>query len=126
MLETPALYEGIGNVLHLSLTALCRTHCEAVVEGMGSTMTLHSQNRTKLDVKTVEKETVLRWQAPHPASKDDDELIRKSLDSHFKDRSKWHFCTSDPRAKYFATGKVLTRIHKYIKENTKIPFPSSK
>ena len=66
MLESPPLYKDIGNVLHLALTALCRTHCEAVVEGMGSFLCSHSQHRKSLNVSTVDRETIIRWQGPHP------------------------------------------------------------
>ena len=47
MLETPSLYKDIPNTLHLSLTALNRTSCEAVVEGIGSVMNLHVKKRKK-------------------------------------------------------------------------------
>ena len=49
ILETPALNKDIPNALHLSLTAMCRTSCEAVVEGMGSVMKRHLKNRKSLD-----------------------------------------------------------------------------
>lgn len=124
ILETPNLYKDIGNVLHLSLTALCRTHCEAVVEGMGSVMTSDMKSRGRLDVKTIERETLIRWQGPHPASKSSNELIATSLDHHFKGRSNWHFCSKDERAKYFTSSEVLMRIKKTAEENEKISFVS--
>lgn len=83
ILTTPNLYKDIGNVLHLSLTALCRTHCEAVVEGMGSVMTADMKTRGNTDVKTVERESMIRWQGPHPASKSSSVIIKESLDLHF-------------------------------------------
>lgn len=86
ILETPDLYKHIGNVLHLALTGLCRTHCEAVVEGMGSVLGLNNEKRTKLDPKTVQYETVIRWQGPHPG-KGSSKLIESSLDNHFKGTS---------------------------------------
>lgn len=122
LLTTPNLYNNIGNVLHLSLTALCRTHCEAVVEGMGSVMTADMKTRGKTDVKTVERESLIRWQGPHPASKSSSELIKISLDQHFKGRSNWHFCATDQRAKYFTTSEVLTRVQQTAEENEKISF----
>jgi hypothetical protein len=91
MLETPELYQDIGNVLHLTLSGLVRTHCEAVVEGMGSVLGLHSQNRTRTACKTAEREAIIRWQAPHPAGQAT-ELIGAALDNHFGSRDKWHFC----------------------------------
>lgn len=56
LLETPNLYKDIGNILHISLTGLCRTHCETVVEGMGSVLTMHSERRTRLNHQTIESE----------------------------------------------------------------------
>lgn len=122
MLETPTLHEGIPNTLHLSLTALCRTSCEAVVEGMGSVMNRRIKERKSLDPKVVEKETVVRWQGPHPASKDAGELVNASLDNYFNGREKWHFCSVDGRAKYFSTSEVLSRINKEAEMKNKIPF----
>lgn len=114
--DTPALYKDIGNTLHLALTALCRTSCEAVVEGMGSVMNRHIKERKSLDPKVVEKETITRWQGPHPASKD------ASLDNYFNGRTKWHFCSTDARSKYFNTSEVLTRIQKHAETRNKISF----
>ena len=54
MLEIPALYKVIGNVFHLSVSELCRTSCVAVLEGMGSVLNLHLQNRKILDVNRIE------------------------------------------------------------------------
>ncbi len=59
MLETPSLYKDTPNTLHLSPTAMCRTSCEAVVEGMENVMNRHSKESKSLDSKTVEKETIL-------------------------------------------------------------------
>lgn len=86
MLESPSLYKDILNTLHLSLTALNRTSCEAVVEGMGSVMNRHIKQRKSLDSKVVEKETIIRWQGPHPASKDAGELVNGSLDNYCNGR----------------------------------------
>lgn len=74
-------------MLHLTLTASSRTHCEAVVESMGSVMTANMEHRGGLDNKTVERETLIRWQAPHPASESSNEIIKSSLDLHFKGSS---------------------------------------
>lgn len=122
LLETPQLYKDIGNVLHLSLTAMCRTHCEAVVEGMGSVITHEMRERGRLDFKTIEREALIRWQGPHPSTKSSTELIKNSLDLHFRGRANWHFCSKDDRAKYFTVGEVQTRIKKCAEENEKISF----
>lgn len=124
LLTTPNLYKDIGNVLHLGLTALCRTHCEAVVEGMGSVMTVDMKTSGKTDVKTVERESLIRWQGPHPASKSGSEIVTILLDQHFKGRSNWHFCATDARAKYFTTSEVLTRARQSAEKNEKISFDS--
>ena len=95
--KTPRLYKDIPEALHLALTGLSRTHCEAVVEGMGSILGLHSQNRTRLDPKTVEAETIVRWQGPHP-SEIAKPLIQAALDNHFNAIDNWHFCVTWDKA----------------------------
>lgn len=119
-LNTPDLYKDIPDFLHLALTAVSRTHCEAVVEGMGSVLGFHSQNRTRLCPETVETETIIRWQGPHPSLSKS--LVEKALDNHFVCRKKWNFCVKWDRASHFARSQVLTRIDKEAKESLKIPF----
>jgi len=121
LLVTPKLYENIPDILHLALTALSRTHCEAVVEGMGSVLGLHMQNRNSLDPKTVESETTIRWQGPFPSGIAKP-LVEAALDCHFKGRDNWHFCVKWDRAKHYARSEVLNRLEEDAKKYNKIPF----
>lgn len=121
ILNSHDLYKDIPNISHLALTGISRTHCEAVVEGMGSVLTLNKQKRSRLDPATVERETVIRWQGPHPG-KGATNLIEESLDRHFGGRDKWHFITTYDRAKYLEGSKVIARINEQASQNDKIPF----
>lgn len=121
-LETPQLYKDIKNVLHVGLTAVCRSHCEAVVEGMGSVVTAEMKERGRLDLKTMEREALIRWQGPHPGFNSSTELIKIALNIHFKGRSNWHFCCKDHRSKYFNTSEVSNRVKNDSQINEKISF----
>ena len=68
MLNQEKHYKDIPHVLHLDLIGMCRTSCEAVVEGMASVTKVHNELRTSLDVKTVEAETIIRWQGLIPGT----------------------------------------------------------
>lgn len=121
ILETPELYKNIGNVTHLALTGICRTHCEAVVEGMGSVLTSHAEKRKKLKPESVEREGIIRWQGPHPG-KQANKLIETSLDEHFNGRKNWHFVPTSEKANYFMSSAVLERTNKLAEKNQKVPF----
>jgi len=88
---------------------------------MGSVLGLHNQNRTKLEPKTVETETIIRWQGPHPG-KGATKLIEASLDNHFHGRDKWHFITKDKRSKHFTSSKIIKRINETASSHDKINF----
>lgn len=122
MLETPELYKDIARILHLALCSLSRTHCEAIVEGMGSVLGQNMRNRKSLDPKTVERETIIRWQGPNASTEESTELIKRSLDRHFQGRSNWHFCATSDSAKYLSVSEVLTRVKKDSEKKIKIPF----
>lgn len=91
--RTESLHKDIGTVMHLSLTATCRTHCKAVVEGMGKCLTVDNEQRGSLSNEALERETFIRWQGPEPSSKNATELIDRALDERFGGRRNWHFTT---------------------------------
>jgi len=118
ILSKQNLREGIPDALHLTLTGMTRTSCEAVVEGMGSVLKKKNTQRGSLAVDNLEWETMIRWQGPNPSSNNATILIKNSLDRHFKKRGDWHFVTSVPRVKY-SVSEVVDRIRKLP---DKIPF----
>lgn len=121
ILETPVLYKDTGNILHLALTGLTRTHCEAVVEGMGSVLGLNNEKRTTLNTNSVQSETCIRWQGPHPG-KGATKLIEESLDRHFSGRDNWHFVSKWDRTLNYAGSKVMRRINDAASKADKIHF----
>ena len=66
MLRNRDLYEDIPTVLHLAMTGLCRTSCEAVAEGIGSVSKLNSENRGNLRSTSLEAETIIRHLILYP------------------------------------------------------------
>lgn len=105
--------------MHLSLTALCRTHCESVVEGMGSVLTAKNEKRGSLSYEALQRETLIRWQGPDPASETSTRLIEQALDKHFKGRTKWHFTT---KTDLFLISKIISRKTEHAKKTDKIAF----
>jgi len=122
MLSREKHYKEIPNVLHLGLTEMCRTGCEAVVEGMGSVTKLHNELRPNLDVGHLEAETIIRWQGPSP-TQGSEPFIERALDLHFDGRRNWRFTTVDPRAKFHRVSEVVDRVNAVP---NKIPFFKNK
>lgn len=112
-----SLYENIQSILHLSLTALCRNHCEAVVEGMGSVLTAKNEKRGSLSNESLQRETFIRWQGPEAFSQSGTKLIVEALDKHFGGRNQWNFTT---KTSLFNTSKVVDRHLQDAKRNEKI------
>lgn len=119
MYDDELLYKDIPEIMHLSLTAICRNHCEAIVEGMGSVLTSKNQQRGNLSNEALQRETIIRWQGPEPYSSSATKLIDNALDLHFKGRSNWNFTSKGSR---FAISKVTDRKKNYAKKIEKISF----
>lgn len=106
MYNTQSLYKDIEPIMHLSLTANCRTQCEAVVEGMGSVLTANNEQRGNLSNEALEREAFIRWQGPEPSSQNATIFIEKAMDRHFNGRNKWNFTS---QSETYTVSKVVQR-----------------
>lgn len=87
--KDPSMYEDCEDIMHLCVGSMVRTHCEAVVEGMGNILKNNMAGRLCLKHDTIEKELIIHWQGPHPG-KQSNELFKRSFDGHFAGKD-WHF-----------------------------------
>lgn len=63
---------------------------------------LHEYGRAKCEGAKTPR---INFQDEDPASKDAGELIKVEFETNFNGRSKWHFCSTDGRAKYLNTSE---------------------
>lgn len=111
----------VPEIIHLLLSAMVRSQCEAVTESMGSIMKNNWKGRTELHAKTQAKELFLHWNGP-PASQHSIKLVESGLDLYFGRREEWHFVRKSPlyKLKSWSTSKVVERMNKEAR--IKIPF----
>ena len=93
----PELHTGMEDLMYLINHVWVKTKCEAVVEGMGSTIARHGDKyRSSLGQENIEIEAFVSYNFPelaHPASK---KLMEEVLNDYFgKDehgkQKPWHF-----------------------------------
>ena len=113
-----ALHVGLGDILYVFNHGVLHILNEAVVEGMGSMVSLHGdKTRGRLRQELTEIEALVHYNFPplsHPAS---ERIIEEVLNHHFgKDKDgaqkPWHFKqTSDngQRSIFSTRGKVMRR-----------------
>ena len=90
---------------------LTKTVNEAIVEGHGSILDKHADPRRGVSQKTLEKETYIDLNGP--SQRDCEPLLVEALYRQFRkaDGSKdWKFTTTDSRAKFHVTSKVIDRL----------------
>ena len=81
-----------------------KTPNEAVVESIGSMLTLHSKPNRNCDQTIYHNELMIDWNGPSVALADG--LIRKAIDMHFSDRKKWNFKATNSK---FIVSEVIDR-----------------
>jgi hypothetical protein len=118
LFKVEALHTGLGDILYLFNHGVLHILNEAVVEGMGSMVSLHGdKTRGRLRQELTEIEALVHYNFPplsHPAS---ESIIKEVLNHHFgldKDGAQkpWHFkqeSDNGQRSIYAARSKVLRR-----------------
>ena len=118
LFKVEALHTGLGDILYVYNHAVLHIFNEAVVEGMGSMLSMHGdKTRGRLRQELTEIEALVHYNFPplsHPAS---ETIIREVLNHHFgvdtSGRQKpWHFTqrSSNGQNSLFASrSKVLRR-----------------
>ena len=75
--------------LALTLKLAFKTLNEAVVESIGSVLSLHSVHNRNCLQTTYHNEVMIDWNGPGVSKADN--IIQEALDLHFNSRNKWHF-----------------------------------
>ena len=115
----PALYAGLGDILWVFEQCALKTCNEAVVEGMGSIVTLHADSRRGLNAEAIEKEAFIHFNGPPLARADG--LIKEALDLHFKGKD-WHFTqvsVNGQKSPFSVESQVMRRLKA---TRPKLPF----
>ena len=97
LLLTPALHNGLGDIMYVFQHAVLKGRNEAVIEGMGSMVSLHAdKTRGRLGFEQYSVEAIFHYNFPplsHPASR---RIVKEVLTEHFGRDSdgkpkQWHF-----------------------------------
>ena len=111
LFQTPALYEGIGELLFIFQLCSLKGGNEAVNEGLGGTIAIHADGQRGLGVAKVLAEARIHRNGPHLVHAD--ALLASALDRHFGDKP-WHFKHAEnSRSRVAITGisLVLKRLN---------------
>ena len=115
------LFAGIGDILSVFEQCALKICNEAVVEGMGSIVTMHADARRGLEAGAYEKEAFIHFNGP-PLDKADG-IIKEALTIHFKG-PEWHFRQTSAvgQKSLFSVESEVMRRHKAVP--SKLPFLS--
>jgi hypothetical protein len=111
LFQTPALYEGIGELLFIFQLCSLKGGNEAVNEGLGGTIAIYADGQRGLGVAKVLAEARIHRNGPHLVHAD--ALLASALDRHFGDKP-WHFKHAEnSRSRVAITGisLVLKRLN---------------
>ncbi len=89
---------------------------EAVNESMGSCVATHAAPQRHLTQEAIVMETFVHWNAP--AAHMCNDFLKAALDHHFSPK-KWHFTSTDARAKLHNVSAVVDRL---MKDDSKFSF----
>lgn len=116
------LYEGLGDILFLFQHCALKTRNEAVVEGMGSIVSMHADPRRGLSAEAYEKEAFIHYNGPTLSSADGRaRIIKEALDIHFI-KGTSHFTKESDRALSKSTGSTSKVIQRHKEMKSKLPY----
>lgn len=83
---TPALYQGVEDLMYLINHLWLKTKCEAVVEGMGGIVALHGdKHRSRLRQEMTEMEALVHYNFPPLSHASSKALMVEVLNEYFTD-----------------------------------------